>query len=581
MLQSDLPRRFNPSILLTAASIFVLVISSLSSTVLAVPYASGISQSGTIVTYVLNEDADSITVKRTGDTDLIISDPNDLKKGTHTFDVGGLASAWDIEVSKNTVAGWTQVNDPTTEATFQYFSPRGVTVNKDPNSPYFGNIYVSNALLGSTGDPNGVGRTDMGNGIYAVTADGSDVYGIGDVGRTGGLFFEFSDVHTNTPNKISVAPDGTVYIGGWSDGAPGVWRAPGNLADSFSGGSDWPSILDNSSCSATGLCSNHGNNFSVYIEGTGSGTTLYTMDEDYPNEPGFFGAERGDILKYDIGTATDYTGLPSVVVDDGHDPNGDGGVSGKIIGNPSDFVRDEDGSWWIAQWRSDDSFAFPTLSHWADDPNATGPLWQSGKENRVPGDVDWDTDIDGFDFLTIQQNLGKTGQTAFQGDTDGDGDVDPNDLAIWEAAYPKQPQQGQLVLQGVHGTLDIHNDLDLIVLGTRFGNGIYIVDISDPNNPVLQEHISHAGSTINDVAFDIAGNAYIASRSSETLRIYSPGGNFLATTGSDGTFSLTEVGAITTVPEPSTLVTWLTFSLLGLLGYRPCRQPARACVWRI
>ena len=556
-------------LLATLCCVFVL---AMSPAAIAVPYASGTDLSGSTLSYVLNEDADSITFDLTGETNITFSDPNDarLTKGTHTVDIG-LASAYSIEVSKNAAAGWTQTNDPTTEVTSKYFSPRGVVVNQNPASPFFGNVYVSEGESGTTfGDPNAVVvRTTLAPGIFAITADGSDKYGIGDVGRDGGLFVEFSDGNSNTPFKLTIAPDDSVYVAGYSDAASGLWRAPADLS-----GGTWPSILDNSSCSASGLCGNHGGVFSSYIEGTGAGTTLYTMDEDYPDESGFFGPSRGDILKYNIGTATDYSSLPSIVVDDGHDPNGDGGVTGKIIGNPSDFVRDADGSWWIAQWRSDDSFAFPTLTHWADDPNASGPLWQSGKENRTPGDVDWDTDIDGEDFLDMQRNLGlDAGATAFQGDTDGDGDVDGDDLATWQAAYGKQAQVGQLVLQNVHGTLDIHNDLDLIVLGTRFGAGVYIVDISDPNSPVLEEHILPGGSTTNDVAFDIAGNAYVVNRSSETLKIFSRGGNTVTTTGSDGTFSLTSGGALAVVPEPSTILSWLTFSLLSLMGYRPCRQP--------
>ncbi|MCH8839705.1 MAG: hypothetical protein IH831_03345, partial [Planctomycetes bacterium] len=158
------------------------------------------------MTYVLNEDADSITVVRDGDTNLILSG-TDLDKGTHTFPKGS-ATAYDIEVTKNTSVSWTQTNDPTTEVTSQYWSPRGVAVNKNPSSAYFGSIYVSNALQGTT-DPNGLSRTTS-TGIFAITADGSDAYGIGDIARDGGLFVEFSDANTNTPFRLTVAPDDTI-----------------------------------------------------------------------------------------------------------------------------------------------------------------------------------------------------------------------------------------------------------------------------------------------------------------------------------------------------------------------------------
>jgi hypothetical protein len=159
-------------------------------------------------------------------------------------------------------------------------------------------------------------------------------------------------------------------------------------------------------------------------------------------------------------------------------------------------VRDEDGSWWIAQYRYTDSNAVPSLSHWED--GATAPSWTSGP-------------------LTL-----------------------PLDVA--------------------YGSIDlIQNDMmDLLVMGTRSSGGVYILDISDPDNPVLLDTIDQYGYT-RDVAFDAAGNVYVVSSSTETLRIWSPGGDWLAITGSDGSFEL--------VPEPASLML-LALGGLALLRRR-------------
>ena len=94
----------------------------------------------------------------------------------------------------------------------------------------------------------------------------------------------------------------------------------------------------------------------------------------------------------------------------------------------------------------------------------------------------------------------------------------------------------------------------MLALGSNKGL-IYLIDISDPDNPTLLGTIDNpGGSYIRDVAFDAAGNLYTVSNSSETLRIYSPGGDWETLLGSDGTFSAT------IVPEPSML------SLLALGG---------------
>ena len=98
-------------------------------------------------------------------------------------------------------------------------------------------------------------------------------------------------------------------------------------------------------------------------------------------------------------------------------------------------------------------------------------------------------------------------------------------------------------------------------MGTRF-NQMFVLNISDPLNPVIVDVIDHGGGNfVRDVSFDAAGNVYAVSNSAETLRIFSPGGEWTTALGSDGTFNI--------VPEPATLAL-LTFgaALLGLFRSR-------------
>ncbi len=449
----------------TKAVLALAVLGLLSSAAMATPYASGIvNLGGGDYSFILNQDAGGVVIDRWGDTPL---DLGALAKGTHTFSIGG-GTGFDIGVSSSAAPGWLQISNDD-DNTSKYYLPRGVAVNRNAASPYFGWIYGSNATAGTTIS----GRT-LGEGLYAMSADQADITGQGDTEYTGGV--DWVSGGSSSPFKLTVGPDNNVYVADWSDGHSGLWRAPGDLSGT------WPNVLGNYNRDTAGLCDNHGSIPSVWVEGTGDGTTVYTLDEDLD-----LGGTPGSVLRYDVGSATDYNGQPVEQTQDGMD---------HILNMRSDVVRDEDGSWWIAQYRFTENASCPALMRFLD--GGTEPVYNSGADD---------------------------------------------DLPLLGAAY---------------GNLDIHDELDLLVLGARSGYGVYIIDISDPDHPVLLETLAQSGYA-QDVSFDAAGNVYVMSSSSETLRIWSPGGDWIATTSSDGGFVL--------IPEPASLVL-LALGGLALLRRR-------------
>lgn len=447
-------------------NIIVLVAGlGLVSAAVATPYASGILDlGGGNYSFVLNQAADNVVINRTGDTPLNLGA---LPKGTYTFSQGA-GTAFQIKAYSSTAPGWTQYSDDTS-LTNKFYSARGLAVNRNADSSSFGSIYVSNASAGTTASP---ARTTA-KGLYSLRADQSEIIS----GQTGGVAW---DTTASSPWKLHVAPDSRVYIADYSNVNSGVWRAPASLAGNYD------EILYNGGRQTSGLVLNpdstplHGSIPSVWVEGTGANTKLYTMDEDLPDglsPTGVYPDERGDIKRYPIGEGTSYTGAYETITRDGT-PSPDG----VILNSNMDFVRASDGSFWVTQLRYADSSVIPVLSHWYE--GASGPAWVSG------GSL----------------NFGATSNAGWGVDID-----------------------------------DLHHRL---AIASQTGK-IFILDISDPSNPLLETTLSQVGSAIRDIAFDAAGNLYSVNSSSEVLRCFSPGGDWLAITGSDGTFNL--------VPEPASM----------------------------
>ena len=450
----------------TKTALLAAALLGLASTALATPYASGIADlGGGNYSFILNQDLDageSIVIDRIGQSAVTI--PGPLARGTHPFSATSGYNS--IAVSSTAAAGWTQYSNGA-DSQMQFYLPRGIAVNRNPGSPNFGRVYVSNGSSGTTTS----GRT-LGEGLYGMTADTATLHGPGqeDTAFTGGV--DWVSGGSSSPFRLMVGPDDGVYVTDWSDGHSGLWRASAGL------GGTYPNVLSNANRDAGGLCDNHGSIPGVYVEGTGADTRVYTLDEDFDAGNG-----PGSVLRYDVGTATDYNGAPVEQTWD---------VPNIILNMRADLARAEDGSWWVSQYRFTESTGAPSLTRWTDGGDVSDPIFNSADLQDYDSD-----DVDDF------------------------------------------------VLDLAYGSIDTHHGLDLLIMGRRSGGGVFVIDVSDPDAPVLMDVISAPGFT-QDVAFDAAGNLYLVNSSSETLQMWEQGGDWVATTFADGTFSV--------VPEPAALV---------------------------
>jgi hypothetical protein len=166
-----------------------------------------------------------------------------------------------ITAASSGYAGWTKITDDNNVGNYVY-EARGIAVDRNTNSPYYGRIFVGNSDDNST---NGTSPF-LGDylGIQKLNADGSYAdeggFSTGGVAWSGGYF---------APWKIRTSDDDYVYVADWtyagdiyrfdpviSTNSVHVFAAPG----------------DGSMGSWSGFC----------LAGKGTNTVLWATDADYP-----------------------------------------------------------------------------------------------------------------------------------------------------------------------------------------------------------------------------------------------------------------------------------------------------------
>jgi hypothetical protein len=272
---------------------FIVALTSLAfgSIAKATPYASGLTNNAGTVSFVLNEAADEVKIIFGGTTNSLGAQP----AGTVTAAVGA-SNPFSVLVSKISGSGYktTVTNNPgalsiagkiqiSTDPLLSRFpTPRGLAVNRNPASPFFGRVYVANSTAGTTA------TRPVGRGLYVVNADFSDSpNGYGNTAQTGGLTFAVS---ANSPYRLSVGQDDFVYIADFSDANGNVYRTDGNLQNGA-----W--VFDVVGGPATlPEGQNHGSTLKAVAEGSlaTSNLKVYTIDEDYGS------VLNNDLWRYDI-----------------------------------------------------------------------------------------------------------------------------------------------------------------------------------------------------------------------------------------------------------------------------------------
>ena len=263
--------------------VLALAVTVLSSYVVtATPYATELKLVGGTVSFTLNEAADTVKISFGATT----TNLGPLAAGSYSTNVSA-TSPFSIEVTKSSAPGYKIQTSPlvagkiqisTDPSTAKFPTPRGLAVNKNPASQFFGRVYVDNSTPGSYASPARI----VGRGLYTLKADLTDSpNGYGTNVQTGGLLFAGSPggpaANANSPYRLSVGQDDHVYIADYSDANGNVYRVDGNLLNG-----EW--VFDYRGGPGTiSSPTNHGSVLKVIAEGSlaTSDLKVYTIDEDY------------------------------------------------------------------------------------------------------------------------------------------------------------------------------------------------------------------------------------------------------------------------------------------------------------
>jgi hypothetical protein len=468
---------------LLSAALVVIAVSGLAPSGWARPYASSLTNNAGSISFRLNESADSVKVVSGG----VTNDLGALAAGLHTFALG-ISGVYQIEVFKAAEAGYATAIGPNRGAVSQigadiartrFFAPRGLAVNTDPASPYFGRIYVSNPQAGTTT----TGSRATGDGIYMLNADFSDAVGQGNTARTGGL--DFSTGAAVSPYRVSIGENSELYITDWSDTTGSLYVTDPNV-----GAGSGVNILGGPTGSGfpVGLTRIHGSIAAAIVTGSlaASNLTAFVIDEDLQTDRVATGQTmRNSLWRHDL-----TNGIPGAEEMPTLLRNG--------LTNWINFAsqtmdlsrgRGTNGLFYVNNYRSvgSDRSGLTVL-----DTYGTNVIWSSLAASR---------EFTGN--LTENDLLRAT----------GGGDVSPRGDYV---AVINTETNGITVLPLINGIPDLTNRLVFHGMG---------------NPPAF-------GTSGRDVAFDIAGNLYAIATNSQVLRAFAPGGSATAITGSDGTFNI-------------------------------------------
>ncbi|OQX89344.1 MAG: hypothetical protein B6D65_03675 [candidate division Zixibacteria bacterium 4484_93] len=237
----------------------------------------------------------------------------DLPDGSYTFEVTAQDDGHTF---------WEKINLDSGENAIWY--PKGVCVNKNRSSPYFGLVYVANGETGTSSNP---GAVETPEGLYIYYPD---CRWLEEGFASGNLVCDFGPT-PNSPFKPFVAENDRLYLCDWSDGYMNLY-----VGDALFSALSIEMLFMH-----TDSAINHGSISAVAVVDTGDTRKIYSCDED-------LSGVSGNIWRYDIPESHSgvWSNFPDALI---LNKETDYSTSPSY---PFDFAMDDDGNIFVVDKRS-------------------------------------------------------------------------------------------------------------------------------------------------------------------------------------------------------------------------------------
>ena len=321
------------------------------------PFAYGLSsklsadETTLTVNYSLNATATAVSV--------VILDGETVVKTVDCADKGLTKGAYEVEIPttdlpktksltwKVEVSG-TSVDKPTQESTnYSFWGPRGLAIDKDPESEYFGRILVTESYH-PVKDLSNYISSNKGAGIYVFNPDFTTDGNV----ENGGLdFTNVLAVKTGfMPWRVKISDDGRIFASSLDKNGVVVWEVSKDLKTwtpviaGTNNATDY-NIYDTESDFFAGL--------NVAMDVQGSGENLKLLLYSVNNKGIAFNQSGYRLDEYALGTAKVFTGKPKNIINGGDFGN---------VHTDVDFIYDGEGGYWFGGSRAG-SDGTPSLVH--------------------------------------------------------------------------------------------------------------------------------------------------------------------------------------------------------------------------